>query len=130
MTSTPVLVDTSVWVEFLRGKNHEVGGTVAGLINSRRATLCGVVLSELLAGVKAKKDRDTLKHTFDALDYVEVSKSTWTLAGGISARLRAKGRPTPLTDIVVAALAIENGCEVFTFDTHFERIPEVTRFRA
>jgi len=123
------LIDTSIWVEFLRGKDRELVELVAGLIRNRRAALCGVVLSELLVGVKTRKDRDTLKQTLDALDYTEVSRATWVAAGEMAAGLRQQGAAVPLTDILVAALAIEKGCELLTQDSHFERVPKLKRFR-
>jgi len=124
-----VLIDTSIWVEYFRGKDQELVESVKHLIRTRRATLCGIVLSEILAGVKAKKSRDTLKQTLDALEYAEVSRDTWILAGELSSNLKHQGLSVPLTDLILAALALENGSELFTMDSHFERIPEIKRFK-
>ncbi len=123
-----VLVDTSIWVEYFLGKDHEVVEVVKELIRTGRATLCGIVLSELLAGVRTKRSQDALKESLDALDYAEVSRGTWILAGEMSSRLRRQGVSIPLTDIVVAALAVGNGSELLTRDAHFDRIPELRRF--
>jgi predicted nucleic acid-binding protein len=129
LASPRVLIDSSIWVEFLRGRDLELVELVTGLVQARRAVLCGVVLSELLAGVKTRKDRDTLKQTLDALDYAEVSRATWFAAGEMAADLRRQGAPVPLTDLLVAALALENGCELLTRDSHFDRVPKLKRFR-
>ena len=123
-----VLIDTSIWIEYFRGKDQKLVESVRNLIRTRRATLCGVVLSELLAGVRTKKNRDTLKQTLDALEYAEVSRNTWILAGELSGNLNHQGISIPLTDLILAALALENDLELFTLDSHFERIPEIKRF--
>ena len=123
-----VLIDTSIWIEYFRGKDQELVESVKDLIQTRRATLCGIVLSELLAGVRVKKSRDTLKQTLDALEYAEVSRDTWILAGELSSNLKHQGISAPLTDLILAALALENDSELFTLDSHFERIPEIKRF--
>lgn len=124
-----VLIDTSVWVEYFRGKDHELVESVKDLIRTQRAVMCGVVLSELLAGVRAKKSQDTLSQTLDALEYAEVSRSNWILAGEMSSRLKQQGIGIPLTDLILASLAIECDSELLTLDSHFDQIPEVKRFK-
>jgi predicted nucleic acid-binding protein len=79
---------------------------VKGLIITQRARLCGLVLAEFLSGVKAKEDREALERTLEALAYLEVSKLTWTLTSEMSAELKVQEIRIPLTDLVVAALAI------------------------
>ncbi len=128
MEKPGVLIDTSIWVEYFRGKSHELVESVKDLIKSQRAVLCGIALSELLAGVRAKKDRDTLRQTLEALEYKEVSRATWISAGEMSRNLRKQGIAVPLTDLILAALALENKCELFTFDSHFDQIAEIKRF--
>lgn len=125
-----VLIDTSIWVEYFRDKNQELVESVKNLIRTRRATLCGIVLSELLAGVKAKKSRDILKQTLDALEYVEVSRDTWILARELSGNLKHQGVGIPLTDLILAALSLENNAELFTLDSHFDRITEIKHFKS
>jgi len=123
-----VLIDTSIWVAYFRGRDHDLVESVKDLVKTQRAALCGVVLSELLAGVKVKKDQDTLKQTLDALEYLETSMTTWILAGEMSSNLRRQGIGVPLTDLILAALAIENDYELFTLDNHFYRVPKLKRF--
>jgi predicted nucleic acid-binding protein len=60
---------------------------------------------------------------------VEVSRDTWILASELSGNLRHQGIGIPLTDLILAALALENDSVLFTSDSHFERIPEVKRFK-
>ena len=49
----------------------------------------------------------------------------WKKAGEIAASLRREGITIPLSDLIVASLAISEGCEVFTVDSHFEYVKEL-----
>jgi predicted nucleic acid-binding protein len=61
----------------------------------------------------------------DAVPYLEANKDTWSAAGGLSAYLRRRGNTTPLSDLTIAALALEGGHEVFSLNGHFARVPEL-----
>ena len=58
-----------------------------------------------------------------ALPYYEVTRSTWSRAGDLSAQLLRRGVTLPLSDLVIAALALEQACHVYSLDTHFKKIP-------
>jgi len=120
-----VVVDTSVWVEFLRGGKSRNPGIVEDLVRSSQAVTCGIVLAELLAGVRNVDERNQLREALAGLDYVETREQTWRRAGELAAELRSKGRTLPMSDLIVAALAIEHGLSVFTVDSHFRHIPGV-----
>jgi tRNA(fMet)-specific endonuclease VapC len=36
---------------------------------------------------------------------------------------RAQGRPIPANDVWIAAIALELGCPLFTYDQHFQQLP-------
>ena len=123
MTNSAVLIDTSIWIDYLRGNDHEAVEGVRDLIATGRARLCGMVVTELLAGIAKPGERDTLKYYLDAVQYLEVSKSTWILAGEISSNLRKKGTTLSTTDLIICALAMETGSEILTTDRHFNDVP-------
>jgi predicted nucleic acid-binding protein len=125
MTKPRVIVDTSVWVDFLRGSRAGHTAEAEQLIRSGRAATCGVVRAELLAGVRSQQERLLVEEGLGGLDYFEMTERTWTATGELSAFLRTKGRTVPITDCIVAALAIENGCTVLTADNHFRQIPDL-----
>ncbi len=55
--------------------------------------------------------------------FLELDKHTWIRAGRLSMEMRSKGLITPLTDLFIAALALEGDHEVYTLDDHFQRVP-------
>ena len=127
MMKTKVLVDTSILVEYFRGKNVEIIDLVKELIINHRIVLCGIVFSELLAGVRTRNDQELIEQAIDALDYAEVSRSSWIMAGEMASKLRQHGIKVPMTDLILAAIAIENSYELLTKDSHFDKIPELKR---
>lgn len=120
-----VVVDTSVWVRFFNAPHSEEKARVDKLLTDNRVVMVGAILSELLQGSRSRKDYNQIKDKMTAFPYVETSKNTWVQIGETSFRLRKQGITIPLTDILIATLAKENNCEIYTVDPHFERIPEV-----
>jgi hypothetical protein len=119
-----VLVDTSVWIGFFRGTDN-LPGQFRELLQSEQLVACGIVIAELLAGVRNANERESVEIGMAGLDYLEMNQSTWTLVGTTLAGLRRAGKALPVSDVMLAALAIENDCRVLTFDRHFRTIPTV-----
>lgn len=88
-----------------------------------RSALVGVVLADLLQGCRTESERNLLSDGLIALPYYEVTRSTWSRAGDLSAQLLSRGVTWPLSGLVIAALALERGCHVYSLDAHFRKIP-------
>ncbi len=126
---TKVIVDTSVWVDYFKGRKSEIAEEVRKLIVSNRAVLTGVSLAELLVGTRDGAQRGLLIDALTALDYIEVNDTAWIRAGELGAELNQKGITVPLTDLLIAALSITHKCEIFTTDRHFNYMPELTIYK-
>ena len=57
------------------------------------------------------------------LPYLEVTWDAWEKAGELSRDLRRRGITIPLSDMIIASLAIVEGYEVLTVDPHFQHVP-------
>jgi len=125
-----VIADTSVWIEYFKGGHEPVRRALRDLIRSAQAILVGVVLTEVLQGCRSSKEADTVLSKLAGLRFLETTFSTWKSAGDLSASLRRKGITLPLSDLVIAALALEHQCEVLTLDPHFEQVPGLTLYPA
>lgn len=126
--STGIIADTCIWIDFFRKPDSELTLHLKGLIRERKVTMTGMVLAEILQGIKSQKESRLVKESLDKLPYVEMSRDAWEKAGEISASLRRKGITIPLSDLIVASLAISEDCEVFTVDSHFEHVKELKRY--
>lgn len=118
-----VIADTSVWIPFFNRPNSGEKATLDLLIDADEVALVGVVLAELLQGCRSREERDELAEGLLALPYLEVTQTTWLKAGDLSWTLLRKGITLPLSDLVIAALAIEHHCHIYSLDLHFKKIP-------
>lgn len=120
-----IIVDTSVWIEFFRNEDSQVSNHLKQLLRSGKVTLTGMILAEILQGIKSPREVKIVKRNFKALPFIETPKEIWQLAGETSASLQKQGITVPLSDILIGIIAIEKGSKIFTFDKHFEKIPNI-----
>jgi hypothetical protein len=116
------LVDTSVWVEFLRGEKTAIKKRLEKLLDENRAVVSGIILAELLTGIHNEKDQDFLEESFLGLPFLEATREAFASAGKMGAVLRKKGITMPLSDLLIVALAKAHGLTVLTLDNHFQTL--------
>ena len=117
-----VLIDTSAWIDFFRNSSGAAGDLVADLIQNDNGWLTGPVMAELLHGVRGKKEAAQLKFLFTTIPYLEINQDDWIVTGNTLKTLREKGLTIPLTDVLIASVAIRNDMAVLTLDKHFQRL--------
>lgn len=118
MTSL-VLIDTFVWIDFFRGKRSVATDAVQQALQLGVARLCGPAKAELLRGVKTKKEKQQLGTMFEAVENLTTLELDWEIAGNSLQTLREGGLTLPLTDALIAAIAIRHKVPVLTLDKHF-----------
>ena len=120
--NTGIIVDTCVWIEFFRNQESKLTLHLKGLLRERKVIMVGMVMAEILQGVKAPKEGTLVKQNLEKLPYLEITRDTWEAAGEISASLRVKGITIPLSDLIIAGVALSGDHEIFTIDPHFEKV--------
>lgn len=125
-----IIVDTSVWIPFFNRPDSYEKATLDLLIDADDVILVGVVLAELLQGCRPPSERALLSDALSALPYRETDRETWERAGDLSAQLLRKGITLPLSDLIIASLALAHGDVVYSLDTHFKRIPGLHLYTA
>ena len=120
-----ILPDTCAWIDFFAGKATAVANLVAVALRDSSVYTCGPVLSELLQGTRSDCDREAVLESHRALEYADATPAVWVRAGDLAAALRRSGTTVPLSDLLVAAIAIEQHLEIITADKHFGMIPGV-----
>ena len=114
-----VLVDTSVWIAFFRGRAPELVERIASLLKSGMAVYTGIIALELINGAKGQKELQILHDVFDTIQCITVSEMTYLLAGKLGYGLARKGQTLSAVDLLIAQTAIENGLLLMTYDEHF-----------
>jgi len=120
-----VLIDTCCWIDFFRSKNGELGDLVSMLIESNRAVITGVIITELLQGCKTDKERKQLDQLFSTIDSLSVIDEDWKSTGVALQNLRTQGKTVPVTDGLIATVAQRNKVSVLTIDNHFKYLQVV-----
>ncbi len=123
--SSGVVVDTTIWIDFFRGRNELVRAELRRLIKASQAVLVGVVMAEVLQGIKSLEEQQMVDEHFGALPYLEVTQATWRKAAETARTLRSRGVTIPLSDLLIATLAMEHDLSVYSTDPHFQRIPQL-----
>jgi predicted nucleic acid-binding protein len=116
------LVDTSSWVEYLRGRGSEAGGRVEVLFLKGEALWCDMTLVELWHGVRGAKEKRELAEMEKEVEHIPVNAAVWRLASRLALRCREKGLTVPSTDLVIAACAVTHTLELEHCDKHFDEL--------
>jgi tRNA(fMet)-specific endonuclease VapC len=124
-----VIVDTNIWIEFFKQKSL-FGDRLETLILENSAWVCGIIIFELMQGIKSDTEKFKILGTLSDMHYIEMSKSLWLKSAELSMSLKKKGVNLPLSDIFIAAIALEYDLSIFTLDKHFNQIPGVKIYRA
>lgn len=125
MTPDILLPDTCAWIEFFRGKQTPMALALEHELSQGEVATCGVILYELVQGIKSSKEETLVLSALQALKHLEMSAALWVRAGRLSADLRKDGHTLPLSDLIIATLALEHNLSVLTVDSHFDLIPGV-----
>lgn len=124
-----VLIDSSVWIGFLAGHEADVAPVNALLSGSNRVVTCGVILQEVVQGVREPRRRTEVAERLSMLPFIEAGKRDHLDAAELYADLRKKGVTVPPADALIATLAINNRHVLLTRDKHFAAISEHTDLR-
>jgi len=124
-----VLVDTSIWIEFFRSGKGVKCDFLDGAIEAEKVVTCGVVLSEILRGVRSKKQYRMVSDIFQAVPYLEIDRHDWEEAARLLADAQARGFTIPLTDGLIAQVCIRYSLDILTLDKHINDFPRLKVLR-
>ncbi len=128
MTKDGVIVDTSVLISFFRGED-KIADKVSSLLQNNRVVTTGIIIAELLQGMKDMKEESNISDILAETSPLEITIDLWIKAGKLALSLRRKGINLPLTDVAIGVLAIEHNLHILTLDKHFEQIPGVRVYK-
>jgi predicted nucleic acid-binding protein len=115
------LVDTTVWINFFKGHDTPHVRHLETLIGADEdICICGVILTEVLQGVREDKDYDAVSTRFDAFLYLPMSQKTFRKSAEMYRLLRKKGVAIRNSvDCMIAAVAIEHDMPLLHNDRDF-----------
>jgi len=124
-----ILVDTSVWIDFLKGANSKERRALHRLIEEEEdVSITEIILTEILQGIKEDKDFKRVKdYLLEFPIYGPEGIETYLRAAAIYRDCRKKGKTVRKTiDCIIAAICMENGLTLLHRDSDFELIAACT----
>lgn len=119
-----VIVDTTVWVDFFADRTDpHVAALESSIKRKDDVCICGIILTEVLQGIRKEKDYKKIKDLFDRLIFFPMAYASFIKAAEIYRSLRRKGITIrkPL-DCMIASVAIEHGIPLLHNDRDFDLI--------
>jgi predicted nucleic acid-binding protein len=127
-----IVVDTSVWVSFLRDGKSDVRPVLERLLDEDSVLLPVPVRVELLSGAGAHSV-SLLRRSLAALEPITPSTDTWNLVEEWALKAAGQGLRFGVGDLLIAACCAERGAMLWSLDRDFEpmyRLRWVKRFKA
>jgi predicted nucleic acid-binding protein len=116
-----ILVDSSVWIDFLSSSPGPAGTELNRLISaSEPFALTGLVLAEVSQGLRYNVAE--IEEFLLQWEVLEPRISTYREAAGLFRLARSRGIAATTVDTVLAATALEHKAALFTIDVGLKRI--------
>ena len=119
-----VIVDTTVWVDFFTDKlKPHVAALESSIKQKNDICICGIILTEVLQGIRKEEDYKKIKELFDKLIFLPMAHASYIKAAEIYRSLRRKGITIrkPL-NCMIASVAIEHDIPLLHNDRDFDLI--------
>jgi predicted nucleic acid-binding protein len=123
-----IFVDTSVWVDALRGKKRSVVEKLGSLLDEERVALAAPVRLELLSGA-SRSNLAKLRRVLSALPLYFPSDLTWQTLETWVERAVSEGERFGVGDLLIAAIAAEHAGSVWSHDSDFRRMARLDLVR-
>ena len=128
-----LFVDTGVWSLALRRDAPPHVPQVDLLRNALEAGdpvfTTGLVLQELLQGIRGPRARDAIERRFSTLPFLVPHPADHVRAAAIHSSCRTKGVQVTTIDALLAALCLQHGLTMLSTDQDFQRIAKVESLR-
>jgi len=124
-----ILVDTSAWIEFLRGTGSEACDLVDEVL-AHEVAICDAVRMEVLAGARDEAHLRSLQRLLARAVVVPTRATDYDGAAALYRRCRREGETVrKLIDCLIASVAIRAGAPVLHSDGDFDVLARHTELR-
>ena len=121
-----IIVDTSVWSEALRRKGQSLESKNIFLNeiiqNEDKIILTGIILQEILTGIKNDILFSNIKNILKDFAYIEAKKKDYIDAADLKNKLSKKGVTAGSVDFLIACICINNNFLLASYDNDFRHI--------
>lgn len=114
-----VLIDTCVWIDFLRGKETNQTQVLEVLLEYGDAYCSDAILAELCFGAQTPAQLKKYQQYFSEMPFLPVPPGWGGKVGAMGNALRKSGYRPYLADLLIAHTANEHGAYFLTTDRDF-----------
>ena len=113
------LVDTSVWLDFLRGTSHPRVALLEGLLEDGEAHLCEVTYAEICFGSRDQSQLEKYVAYFSALPFLLLPVNWHQEVARMGFVMKSKGFRPFIADLLIAFTALTHRAILLTSDKDF-----------
>jgi predicted nucleic acid-binding protein len=113
-----ILVDTSAWIEFFRGRDPWASAVDEALATNE-AALCGPIEAELRRGFAGERERRKVLPLLEGCHVLVQPEALWSEAGDLGFALRRRGVTPKTVDLLIAVYALSHSASLLTLDKDF-----------
>jgi predicted nucleic acid-binding protein len=126
-----ILVDTSVWIDHFRGLNTPEA-LALNLLLDRNEDLCtcGMILTEVLQGIRDDAQHQRTRRYFDSLIYLPTGRAVYLAAAEMFRAARKTGDTIRRTaDCLIAACAVARSVVLLERDSDFDVLARTSKLQ-
>ena len=126
-----VIVDTTVWIDYFRGRRTAQTRWLDQALGVTRVGLCDLILCEILQGMQSDADAADVLAQMSSFDLLDTGGMALAVASARNyRRLRARGHTVRKTiDCLIATLCLREGHELLHNDRDFDPFEAVLGLR-
>jgi predicted nucleic acid-binding protein len=115
-----IVFDTSIWIEYLRGKDQSIVEMATQHLNDDRVIAMSPVFGELLQGAKGAKEESDILTFWQSLPKHD-EENLMIRAGLLSLRHKLWSKGVGLIDASILYAALETGFEIWSKDDNLNK---------
>lgn len=122
MSEPLVIVDSSVWIHFLRSPTDPPAAPLVALLKDARVATNWLIRIEVLSGALTAEEYRGFDDDISMLVQLPLTDAVYQSASTLRWQLLRSGVTIPVVDTLIAACAIHYGCSLLHDDQHFRLI--------
>jgi len=115
-----IILDTSIWIEFLRG-NEKYYSIVKDLLENQKVLAAECIFGELLQGSLSKREQNIIVQYWNNLPKCSIDE-IWIQAGKYSAENKLHSRGIGLIDCIIIVSAKNHNAKILSLDNKLNSI--------
>ena len=122
----PVLVDTSIWIEYFRAGHHSE--KLEYLIDENLIVINDLILAELVPSLRVRNQR-TIIRLLKNINHLELSIN-WNQIIDFQFKCLKNGlNGIGIPDLIIAQNAKQNRAEIYSLDSHFKLMKDILKLQ-